>query len=88
LVVRDGLQVALPMAGLFDVAKEAARLAKQRAKVEKELAGLRARLDNPNFVSKASAEVIDEARRAAADAAARLADVDAKIAQVGSLQQG
>lgn len=33
LVVRDGLQVALPMAGLFDVAKEMARLEKQKAKV-------------------------------------------------------
>jgi valyl-tRNA synthetase len=33
LVVREGLQVVLPMAGLFDVAKETARLEKQKAKV-------------------------------------------------------
>ncbi len=33
LVVKEGLQVILPMAGLFDVAKETARLEKQKQKV-------------------------------------------------------
>lgn len=33
VVVGDGLQVLLPMAGLFDVAKEMARLGKQKQKV-------------------------------------------------------
>jgi len=75
----------LPMAGLFDVAKETARLEKQRAKVEKELGGITARLSNPNFVSKASAAVIDEARQQAADAGARLAEVEAKLQQVAKL---
>lgn len=40
LVVGEGLQVVLPMAGLFDAAKEIERLGKQQAKLEKELAGL------------------------------------------------
>jgi hypothetical protein len=35
LVVQDGVVVLLPMAGLFDVEKEVARLSKQRAKIEK-----------------------------------------------------
>ena len=73
------------MAGLFDAAKEVARLEKQRAKVEKELAGISARLDNPAFLSKAGAAVIDEARAAAADAGARLAEVDAKLQQARAL---
>ena len=42
------------MAGLFDVDKELARLAKQRAKIEKDLAGVVARLSNPKFLEKAS----------------------------------
>lgn len=43
LVVAEGLEVFLPMAGLFDAAKEIERLGKQQAKLEKELAGLQAR---------------------------------------------
>ena len=42
------------MAGLFDVDKELARLGKQRAKIEKDLAGVVARLTNPKFLEKAS----------------------------------
>ena len=42
------------MAGLFDVEKELARLGKQRAKIEKDLAGVVARLTNPKFLEKAS----------------------------------
>ena len=37
----------LPLAGLFDAEKELVRLAKQRAKIEKDLAGVVARLSNP-----------------------------------------
>lgn len=85
LVVRDGLSVQLPMAGLFDVAKETARLEKQKAKVEKELAGINSRLNNPNFVAKASEAVISEARQQAADAGARLGEIEAKLKQVAAL---
>ena len=53
--------------------------------MEKELAGITARLDNPNFVAKASPPVIEEARQQAADAAARLAEIEAKLLQVQQL---
>lgn len=53
--------------------------------VEKELAGINARLNNPNFVAKASAPVIDEARQQAADASAKLAELEAKLQQVAAL---
>ena len=43
------------MAGLFDVAKELARLGKQKAKLEKDLAGINGKLNNPKFIEKASA---------------------------------
>lgn len=62
LTVRPGVgpQVLLPLAGLFDVAKERSRLSKQRAKLDKELAGISARLNNPDFMAKASPEVGQE----------------------------
>jgi len=86
LVVQEGLQVVLPMAGLFDVDKELARLAKQRVKVEKEAAKLSGQLANPKFVEKASQEYLAEVRAQAAEAAEKLAMVDAKIAQVSALK--
>jgi hypothetical protein len=51
------MQVLLPLAGLFDVAKELARLGKQKAKLDKELGGISGKLTNPAFMSKASPEV-------------------------------
>lgn len=51
LVVMPGVEVSLPMAGLFDAAKEIERLKGQRAKIDKEAEGLRARLKNPKASS-------------------------------------
>ena len=53
--------------------------------MEKELAGITGRLSNPNFVAKASAPVIEEARQQAADAGAKLAELEAKLQQVAAL---
>lgn len=48
--------------GLFDVAKERARLAKQREKLAKDLAAVAARVSNQAFMSKAPPHVVAEAR--------------------------
>ncbi|PNH08292.1 Valine--tRNA ligase [Tetrabaena socialis] len=79
-------QVLLPLAGLFDVAKELARLGKQKAKLDKDLAGIAGRLNNPSFMAKAAQEYVDEARAQEREAREKLALVDAKIAQVQALQ--
>ncbi|MBK8264164.1 MAG: valine--tRNA ligase [Nannocystis sp.] len=62
-VVR-GIEVILPLSGLVDVGAERERLAKEIAKVEKEIEGLARKLQNSGFRAKAPAEVIakDEAR--------------------------
>ena len=52
----------LPLAGLFDAEKELARLAKQRAKIEKDLAGLVSKLGNQkvrNLLYLVSVEICD-----------------------------
>eukprot|EP00798_Chlamydomonas_sp_ICE-L_P028850 gene28850-32038_t len=54
IVVDEGCQVLVPLAGLFDVKKELARLGKQRTKIEKELGGINGKLKNPKFMEKAS----------------------------------
>lgn len=62
-VVREGIEVTLPMSGLFDQAKELERLEKQKMKIEKELGSVMNRLGNEKFVAKAPKEVVDEVRK-------------------------
>ena len=57
-----GATFALPLADIIDVDAEKARLSKVLGKLEKELGGLRGRLNNPKFVASAPEEVVEEAR--------------------------
>jgi valyl-tRNA synthetase len=54
------LRLCFPGAGLFDMAKERARLAKQREKLDKELAAVAARVANQAFMSRAPPHVVAE----------------------------
>ena len=85
LVVREGLEAYLPLAGLFDPAKEADRLRKQQAKLQKELGALQGRLGNASFVDKAPPAVVDEVRATAAEAAEQLAAIEGKLAAVEAM---
>ncbi|RMG18268.1 MAG: valine--tRNA ligase [Deltaproteobacteria bacterium] len=73
--VAPGLQVFVPLEGIVDLDEEIARLEKARGKVARELAGLEGRLRNENFVKRAPAEVVEEARarvKELTDTAARI----------------
>lgn len=70
-VVRN-VEIFLPLAGLVDLDAERARLAKQVEKIAKELAGVQAKLNNPNFINNAKAEVVDAERK-------RLDEVSVKL---------
>ena len=59
LVVR-GEVVALPLAGLVDLAAEAARLDKEIGKVRAEIAKVEAKLGNDDFLARAPDEVVAE----------------------------
>lgn len=74
----EGATYALPLEGVIDLAAEMARLRKSMEKLQKDIGGLKGRLDNPRFVASASEEVVQEARdqlSEKADEAARLAEV-------------
>ncbi|SHK89484.1 valyl-tRNA synthetase [Roseovarius marisflavi] len=58
----EGGSFGLPLADIIDVGEEKARLEKTLGKLEKELGGLRGRLNNPKFVASAPDEVVEEAR--------------------------
>jgi valyl-tRNA synthetase len=56
--VTTGIEVYLPLAGLIDVAAETARLNKELASLEKDLARTSGKLKNKGFLAKAPADVV------------------------------
>ncbi len=81
----DGASFAIKVDGI-DIPAEISRLSKTMDKLAKEIAGLKGRLNNPNFVASAPEEVVEETRENLAlgeeeagklrVALARLADLD------------
>jgi len=57
-----GMEIAVPLEGLIDVAKEKERVTKEIARKETEAAGLGSRLDNASFVERAPREVVVQTR--------------------------
>jgi valyl-tRNA synthetase len=62
---------ALPLGGVIDLDAEAARLTRDAAKCEAEIAQVDKKLGNPQFVAKAPEEVIEEQRTRRSDAVER-----------------
>jgi valyl-tRNA synthetase len=79
------MELRIPMAGLFDVAAEKTRLTKERLKVDQELEGLRKKLDNPQFVARAKAEVVTESRERVASLTERREKVERTLKDLGAL---
>jgi valyl-tRNA synthetase len=57
-----GIDVHLPVAGLVDPAKETSRLERERQRLEEEISRVRARLDDPAFLTRAKPEVVARAK--------------------------
>jgi valyl-tRNA synthetase len=62
------VQVIIPLTGLVDVTTLRNKLEKNLAKIEADMKSLQGRLNNPGFVNKAPAEVIQEAKESLAEA--------------------
>jgi valyl-tRNA synthetase len=75
--------VALPLEGMIDFDKERARLNKETEKIDKDMAGIDARLNNPAFVAKAPQEVLDESRELKVELEARKAKVAEALKRLG-----
>jgi valyl-tRNA synthetase len=74
LVVRGDV-AALPLKGVIDLDAERARLAKEMAKCDADIARVDAKLNNPNFVSRAPEEVVEEEKEKREEALARKAKI-------------
>ncbi len=76
-------ELFLPLDGLVDVEAERGRLNKELEKVESELAKVQAKLDNPNFVQKVPAAVLEEHQKRKTDWQARLEQVQTALEALG-----
>jgi valyl-tRNA synthetase len=66
--VVEGATLILSLGEVVDLTREKERLGKEIGKLDAELAKIAAKLDNPNFLAKAKAEVVEEQREREADA--------------------
>ena len=71
-IVHGEAIIALPLEGVIDLDAERARLEKEMAATEKEIGGLKARLSNEKFLTRARPEVVEQTRQ-------RLAELETKL---------
>jgi valyl-tRNA synthetase len=83
VAVAGGVTVALDTRGSIDVAAERARLTKDRAAAEKEIAQATGKLGNEGFLAKAPEQVVAKLRERLAAAQADLTRIDAALATLG-----
>src|SRR5689334_954957 len=76
-VLTGGAELAVPLEGLIDFEQERRRLQREQEKLQAEAAKLEAQLSNPNFVSRAPAERVNEVR----DRIAAIAQQSAQLQQ-------
>ena len=79
-VVTHATRVLMPLAELVDFEKELARIAKEKANAEKQLAGIENKLSNQGFIAKAPEAVVNGAREDAAKLRALIEKLDASAA--------
>ena len=59
-IVRDGIELYMPLEGLVDLEEEAKRKQEEKAKLEFEIQRAEKMLSNPGFVNKAPQAKVDE----------------------------
>ena len=78
------LELRIPMAGLFDLTAERARLTKERTKIDAELEQLGKKLSNEQFVARAKPEVVAQSRSRVVELGARREQVEMTLVELGA----
>jgi valyl-tRNA synthetase len=79
------LQILIPMAGLIDKAAELARLDKEIQKIRADLPRVEGKLNNPAFVDKAPADVLEKERAKLADMQSILGNLVTQRSKISAL---
>jgi valyl-tRNA synthetase len=83
--VAGGVEIYLPLKGLIDIDKEVIRLEKELENLNKEVERLNGKLNNPGFVAKAPAQVIEAEREKQKDYEEKRSVVRERLAFVKGL---
>ena len=79
VTVGKGFEAYIPAAGILDVAAERKRLTGERDRISKVLAGIKAKLDNPNFASRAPEDVLQQTKEQQENMTSQLKSLDQNI---------
>ena len=80
----NDITLLMPLPAGMDIATESARLGKQVDKLAKDIAGLQARLGNPDFIAKADPDTIEAQREMLADQQAQHTRITDALKQLTS----
>ncbi|MDY0383556.1 valine--tRNA ligase [Trichlorobacter sp.] len=79
------IQVYVPLKGLVDVAEEEKRLLKEIAKLAKEIELFSKKLENPSFVDRAPADIVEKERAKLAEVTAKQAVLEESLEKIRKL---
>ncbi|WP_433950834.1 valine--tRNA ligase [Brevundimonas bullata] len=85
--VSGSTTAALSLAGIIDLTAERARLEKEIAVFESDIGHVNKKLGNPNFVSRAAPEVVDEQRAKLAEAEEGKVKLQAALARLDAMAE-
>ncbi len=80
----NGAEVFVPLAGVVDIGKLRERWQKRLNELTKELRRVQERLNNPQFVQRAPAEIVDAERQRLADLQQQVATIERRLESVKS----
>jgi valyl-tRNA synthetase len=83
--VSGGSTVALSLAGIIDLTAERSRLEKEIAVFDSDIGHVNKKLGNPNFVSRAAPDVVEEQRAKLAEAEAGKVKLQAALARLSEI---
>ncbi len=81
-VLTHAARISMPMAELVDLEKEKARMEKELGKSRAELEKLQTKLNNPGFVNKAPANVVQAERERAEKLATLIAGLEEQLSSM------
>lgn len=84
--VAGDIHVYLPLKGLVDVAEEERRLTKEIGKLDKEIDMFSKKLENPSFVDRAPADIVEKERAKLTEVMAKKAVLEESLAKIRCLR--